>query len=674
MLLIHLLAQAAVAAAPQPAAAPAQPEGVISYPASFFAAQNPSNADEMIVRVPGFTIDTGSSVRGYEGAAGNVLIDGQRPSTKTDNLEEILRRISAQQVERIDIIRGGAPGIDMQGKAVIANVIRKQTGGIHGVAAVAFLYTGIDNRVKPQLRLEGNADRDGRHYEASFRTAGYVDDGNGKGPIQRSDGAGHDILNGALSSKGGGIQTIVAGVYSMPAWGGRLHVNGRLFWDDYRYRETDDIALPSHYYRKDFQKQDKFDTELGGSFRRALGPRDNLEIVALRQSDRLGYTEHFDEPGEANVFRQLNDTAETILRGVLKHQHSDALSWETGAEGAYNTLDAQQNFVDNGQNVPLPAGNVRVEEKRWEAFGKGVWQIAKPLTLEAVLKEEGSTISASGDVHLQKSLYFTKPRVMVSWDVDPKTQVRLRYERVVGQLNFSDFAASSSLSTGGVLTAGNPDLNPEQDWVSEAAIERRFLGAGDISLTWRHSEIKDAQDRAPVFTPNGVFDAPANIGDGKKDEYIVEATIPLDVIGIKAGQLRGTGTWRHSEVTDPTTRQKREISGLRPMEWEAHFTQDIPRYRLTWGVDAFGPWRETYYRFDQVETRKLKTWVTLFGEWKPKPDTSVRLEWDNIGERGFRNTVTQYKGPRSTAPIDFIQNRYPKFGQEVFFRVRKTFG
>ena len=143
---------------------------------------------------------------------------------------------------------------------------------------------------------------------------------------------------------------------------------------------------------------------------------------------------------------------------------------------------------------------------------------------------------------------------------------------------------------------------------------------------------------------------------------------------MKAGQLRGTGTWRHSEVTDPTTRQKREISGLRPVEWEAHFTPDIPRYRLTWGVDGFGPWRETYYRFNSIETRKLKTWVDLFAEWKPKPDTSIRLEWDNIGKRGFRNTFTQYRGPRDTAPIDYIQNRYPKFGQEIFFRVRKTFG
>src|SRR4051812_46752058 len=105
MMIASLLAQAAVAAAPQ--------SGGISYPSTFFQGQQVANAYEMLQRVPGFQLDTGDSVRGYEGAAGNVVIDGQRPSTKTDTLDQILTRIPAGQVERIDIIRGGAAGIDM---------------------------------------------------------------------------------------------------------------------------------------------------------------------------------------------------------------------------------------------------------------------------------------------------------------------------------------------------------------------------------------------------------------------------------------------------------------------------------------------------------------------------------------------------------------------------------
>ena len=135
------------------AAAPDQ--STVSYPYSFFAAQQPNTAMDMIMRVPGFTFDDGSSVRGFAGAAGNVLINGQRPASKSDDLNSILIRTPASQVERIDVIRGGAPGIDMQGKAVVANVILKKGAGFNGVAAVAATWRE-EGRIYPELKLEGH--------------------------------------------------------------------------------------------------------------------------------------------------------------------------------------------------------------------------------------------------------------------------------------------------------------------------------------------------------------------------------------------------------------------------------------------------------------------------------------------------------------------------------------
>src|SRR5256885_1794863 len=82
---------------------------------------------DMIRRLPGFSFDAGESARGFAGTAGNVLIDGQRPTSKTDSLDSIIGRIPAADVERIELIRGGAPGIDMQGRAVVANIVRKKT-------------------------------------------------------------------------------------------------------------------------------------------------------------------------------------------------------------------------------------------------------------------------------------------------------------------------------------------------------------------------------------------------------------------------------------------------------------------------------------------------------------------------------------------------------------------
>src|SRR3546814_3387241 len=79
----------------------------------------------MVKRLPGFVlVDSDGDVRGYAGATGNVVIDGKPPSSKSESLEAVLRRIPAASVARIEVIRGGAPGIDMGGHDVVANVVR----------------------------------------------------------------------------------------------------------------------------------------------------------------------------------------------------------------------------------------------------------------------------------------------------------------------------------------------------------------------------------------------------------------------------------------------------------------------------------------------------------------------------------------------------------------------
>src|SRR6201986_1616735 len=75
-----------------------QATGVSPFPASYFADSHPSTAYDMLNRLPGFVLDTGNSARGFAGTAGNVLIDGARPSAKTDDLQSILKRIPADRV------------------------------------------------------------------------------------------------------------------------------------------------------------------------------------------------------------------------------------------------------------------------------------------------------------------------------------------------------------------------------------------------------------------------------------------------------------------------------------------------------------------------------------------------------------------------------------------------
>src|SRR4051812_17534596 len=114
--------------------------GTLAYPPAFFTAVRPSTALDMINWLPGFTVEDTRDFRGLEGSTGNVLIDGKPPTSKTDTLLSVLRRIPSAQVERVDLIVGGAPGINMRGRNVMANVVLKvsatSTGAITAGATI----------------------------------------------------------------------------------------------------------------------------------------------------------------------------------------------------------------------------------------------------------------------------------------------------------------------------------------------------------------------------------------------------------------------------------------------------------------------------------------------------------------------------------------------------------
>ena len=671
--ILHALAQAAVASTPEAVAQAAPTQGVISYPPEFFAASRPANAMEMIGRIPGFNFEGGDSVRGFEGAGGNVLIDGQRPASKSDGLEDVLRRLPASKVARIDLIRGGAPGIDMQGKSVVANIVQKEGSGFHGLMAVANLLVIDDGRNGPAMRLEASNGLNGRNWELGMFAGRGSDDGAGDGPRVRVGPTGTPLIRSRVQSEGNWSNLIGTGAYELPLFGGKFRVNGRYEHNPYESEETNRASFPADKVERSEFSEDSDTTEIGLRFGRDFGLRTKLVLVGLRQAKDGGIADLSSEPGSVQTFKRDSQRTETIGRAVVKFARSSTLSWELGGETALNTLDNRTQRTDNGVAIKLPAANVEVEEKRWEVFSKAVWRPRPAWTVEAGLRQEGSTISSSGDVSLEKTLGFTKPRLALSWSPDEATQIRVRFERVVGQLNFSDFTASSSLNTG-IVTAGNPDLSPEQAWVSEAALEHRFWSSGAATVTLRHSALSDVIDRAPVYTKTGYFDAPANIGEGSKDELIASISVPLTKVGLQGAELRATSTWRTSEVTDPTTGAKRDITKLRPQEWEASFTWDMPQYRLTWGVEAFGAWRQVTYRADQIEIEKMKTFVQPFLEWKPVADINLRIELPNITERGFRNTRNVYAGPRDKNPLLYVDDRDIQFGRMIKFRLRKTFG
>lgn len=98
-----------------------------TYTPADFAQFAPRTAYDMLSRVPGFSIKEEDEERGLGDATGNVVINGQRISGKSNDVVTELSRIPADTVERIDIVEGESlkiPGLTGQ----VANVIVRSRG------------------------------------------------------------------------------------------------------------------------------------------------------------------------------------------------------------------------------------------------------------------------------------------------------------------------------------------------------------------------------------------------------------------------------------------------------------------------------------------------------------------------------------------------------------------
>lgn len=672
-----LLATTIFVAAPFTAAAQsgapavdAAQQGVLVFEPAFFAESSPNTALDMIGRLPGFGLDTGdTNTRGFAGAAGNVLIDGDRPSSKSDSLDGILRRISAASVLRIELIRGGATGIDMQGRSVVANVVLKRTVQIETVLE-ANSYVYPDGALGPLLQASWSRREGENQLEASLSATTDRTDGTGEGYRRRYNAAGVPIQTADLD-----LWDRFRNLRGTAAWqgltgGGRFRVNGVLGWNKAENSIDTLIRSGAGQNERVENEGDEVEAELGVNWTRALGERTEIELTGLQRYE-VDTDESRSFSGQNRVaFGGEGTAGETIGRAVLRFRQSDRWTFEGGGETAYNFLDSTTTYAENGVPIPLPSASVKVEELRGEVFGQTTWRPSPTFTAEAALRVEVSEIRQSGDSDRTETFVYPKPRLQLTWTPIADHQFRLRVERTVGQLDFEDFVASADVDLNQV-EGGNPELEPTKLWTYEAVYERRFWGEGALTVTLRRYQFEDIIDVIPL---SGGFEAVGNIGDGWSNQQQVAVTLPMDRLGLSNARLQARVSFDQSGVTDPLTGQDRRISGRIQFGCGVSFNQDLRGGRWSYGFDHGCNLDDpVQYRIREVRYIEEEPFVTVYGQWKPRPDLTLRLDLGNATDRESRRERFVHSGPRNTAPLSFREERGTRMSPWLFVQVRKTF-
>jgi len=603
------------------------------YAPGDFAQYAPLNARDMVERIPGFRLSDSrdqDESRGLGQATENVLINGQRISSKSASAADILQRIPADTVERIELLEGAS--LDIPGlSGLVVNVVA-QADGVSGTWA----YRARAVEGQGPLLLGGDLSVAGQRGSLGWAVnLGFEP--------RRSSGDGEEIVTDALGTPRD-ISRLIQnnefpdqeaslGLRWTPPSGLIANLNAEYEYVRRQGRESAGRTLSSTAIaeQRTLVRNETTTLELGGDVEFDL-LSGRLKLIGVYSDTDRPFTNEREQvdlsggPLEDSRFHQQTDERELILRGEYKWAALGG-AWDASFETAENTLDSEAVLLRSTLGSPLTPidlgdGPVSVEETRNEGFVTYSRPLGDALQLQVSLGAEVSEISSGGPAG--QSRRFTRPKggVTLSWQVDDQTTVNGRIDREVGQLDFFDFVSQRDLNDG-EDQVGNADIVPEQSWRAELEVERQFgaWGAGNV-LVFAEA-LEDIVDQVPI----GMGEGPGNIDSGSRIGITFEGTLNFDPIGLSGAQLTYSAAFRDSEIEDPLTGQDREINAEDLLEMEIEFRHDIAGTDFAWGGDV-SPEREAdTFRVDSIRSERERPGrAGLFVEHKNLFGLTARAE------------------------------------------------
>ena len=657
---------------------PANVEGPKTYTPADFARFAPRTALDMLRQVPGFAIQGASSERGLGQASGNVLINGQRISGKSNDAVTELGRISASSVVRIEIVDGATLNIaGLTGQ--VANVIAKASG------------------VKGQF--EWRPEFRARNTDPIF-TRGAVSVSGETGPLAYTVGLRNDASGGGANGPtliyeaNGSIidtrreffksfvdQPKLSGSFKYAGPGGsigNLNLSYQLF--RYDFLERSERSGPGRPDRvRDLTTTEReHNYEISGDYEFALGPG-RLKLIGLYSFERspvvntsiLDFLD--DSVSTGDRFTQESDESEKVARAEYRWK-SGVSDWQISAEAAFNTLDTVGGLFilqPDGEfkDVPLPNGTGRVSEDRAEIAATYGRPLSSTLSIQASLGAEYSKLSLRAEKGSSRTFYRPKGFLKAAWKATPRLDVNAKIERRVLQLNFLDFLASENLG-GGSKNDGNPDLVPPQSWDVEVQGVRNFGAIGTTTVRLFGRLIEDIVDQIPI---GATGEAPGNLDRATAFGIDWRSTIFFADLGWRGAKLDTRLLLQRTRLDDPLTGESRPISGNTIRFAEIALRHDIPDTDWAWGVSGSHSRPAKNYRLGQlIYSNEGPIFSNAFVENKNVFGLTARATIGNLLNADSVLDRITYVG-RRTGPISTIEERRRKIGLIASFAISGSF-
>ncbi len=631
---------------------PVSESSTVVYGVEYFKDfKNIINAKDLVDRIPGtgaiLRRGQDNNSRGFGSNDDGVLINGKRLSGKSSESDDVLQRIRADQVERIEIIRGSSPDVKVSSQGALVNVVLKE--GVRGGSGTWEAKTHITENGRMRLGGEVSYSNKQGNFEYSLQALHnpyifdieadiLISDGDENPKIREIEAADHYWRNNEIS---GDI------AYSFDN-GDLLRLNGLLShrrWERPWQGQTfniDQAGIQSlQGNRMQFNGNRNFNYEIGGDYEHAFNNKLTGKIIGLyNKADRLRRNNEDALIDEANpVLDYSSDferiSTEAIIRPTITYALRDGLSLEIGDEVAFNKVDTDLAYSENTNGflspVALEGQNLRISELRSETFANLSWKINPKWHIDSSLTYGYSRIkqrALDGTVPSRSQTFkFLKPTADIRYDVDDRNQYQFSVRRNVAQLDFSDFAAT--ISEDETVTGSNANLAPEKSWQIEGSFEHRFKGdAGNITLRINREFISDAISRIEVSP--GVAGV-GNVGNAKVKEYELSGSYKFNDGFLSGVTIEGSVIYHDSNVRDAFTGRKHRLNDRQDVEGEITIQKDDDARGLSYGVAFEIEGVEDYHDLtERYHHPRRPIWVDPFIKYRLAGNMTLNVDFENI--------------------------------------------
>ena len=697
------LAQNTAAAAQNPSNADESANSTVIYTADSFSQYNPITASDMLDRIPGISLRGGGpgSGRGDRGlgTGGNLLINGQRIAGKGNSARDQLDRITAAEVERIEIIRDTSGALNVRGASEVINVIllasqsrssttvelvnrlnhdnTLETGGsvawskqVGNFQALVNLEArpNYENRDNREVRLGPDNEVVGTLFETNIR----------------------DQQENTLSSN-----------MSYSLGDHRMQLNALIREGDHPrpvrrdFVDFTDAGLVNRSEEEDVNREES-NWEVGGDYEFSFDDGSRLSVLFVANNEiRNNVRERYSaNPAEEGLSKNLfidsrQERQEFIIQGNYNFSITETQSLRVGIESADTQLDSSLLIGSSSGSEPASASvgglspllsvsnpGTKVQEIRYEGFAFHNWTLSDRSSLESSLVYETSEISQTGAVNKTRDFQFWRPSFDYRFNITENFRFRGTVKRSVSQLSFSSFAATTNEEDRDLnALAGNPELEPQTSWDYEGQLEYRLPNDGGvISSNISYSDIDNYIGRInATIDPNEPLSATGNVAPAKRWAMFNRASIRLNSLSLPNAILGVTLGLFDSEIIDPFLKTKQRIGGRGFAG--INFRHDITSLGLSYGIDySHSIWGGNYdidiktiTRNDRERSLDLFVSKVWFEDW------TFRLESDNTLGASRCRYRQRFDGTTINGAISLIQDSCSSRYRRLNLSIQTTF-